>query len=263
MGSRHGYPVLWRLTEPPPHDGPPLDATAVIVCRLFQRLRGAPGFCVSLPAGETPVPDEAERCGELVETARRRLVAGEPETGVDLRVCVVGADPTPLAFLNILGGEATKTAVLELLGWARKHHTGQGVLLMVHRFVAARATAVARLSDTDTVRISACWGLGEDLHLPGVHADTFVLKRSHDGPDLTFAGVDCAIKPWMDVPAVSGAIRASTPSHLRNVPSLSEEEALDVGRRALTAINLVGHSVPVEFALTSQGTLLRGTGGGI
>ncbi|GII81009.1 hypothetical protein Sru01_59910 [Sphaerisporangium rufum] len=258
MGSNQG-PV--RLLWPPGRrpDGGPLRAAAERMSALADEWHGAAGFCVAVPSDALPPRGGLGPLGPVVTDAYDELAQHEADPAVDLRVCVAGAEqvPPPLVFRNIRGTEAVETAAIELLARTAGREQGEGVLLLAQRFIPARVTAVVRAPDPGTLRVTACWGLGEDLLAGEVSADTFLLRRS----DLAVLVVERAVKPWRDIPADVGVTRSSTPYHLRNVLCLSGDQVWEIAKRGMRVMERFGRPIPVEFALTFLGPRLVGTGG--
>ncbi|WP_214410585.1 PEP/pyruvate-binding domain-containing protein [Sphaerisporangium fuscum] len=259
MGSFHDPVRLVWLDAPGASLDIPLGLAAMRMRSVIEEWKGPTGFCAIVPPERIPPAGRLGLLGPIMEGAYEELDPHEPDPAVDLRICVTGADtvPPPLTFRNIRGREAVESGVLELFGWVAKQDAGEGVLLLVQRFVPARVTAVVSAPDPGSVRVTACWGLGEDLLSGGTSADTFVLRRA----DLALQAVERAVKPWRDIPADVGVTRASTPFHLRNVLCLSSEQVLDLARRGLAVMERMGRAIPVEFALTMLGPRLSGTGG--
>jgi phosphohistidine swiveling domain-containing protein len=167
-------------------------------------------------------------------------------------------------YLNVRGEAAVLDAVRRCwasLGSARAvgYRTRRGVdpgeasmAVVVQRLVPAEAAGVMFTADplgeaSDTVMISANWGLGESVVAGEVTPDVAVADRTTG----TLVSYQVGSKETMTVADGPGTRAAATPAGLRSAPVLSPGQAAELTRVGLAIEKLYGEPVDVEWALAA------------
>jgi pyruvate,water dikinase len=164
-------------------------------------------------------------------------------------------------YLNIVGADAIIQAVTRCWESARSEHAldyrrQQGlsverpqIAVLVQQLVAADVAAVVFSANPitgnrDEIVINASWGLGESIVGGTVMPDTFTIRTS----DLAITSRALADKQHMTVSAPGGTRQVAVPRFLRNTSSLSDEQAIEMAKLAMTLEVTMEHPVDVECA---------------
>jgi pyruvate,water dikinase len=121
--------------------------------------------------------------------------------------------------------------------------------VLVHQLVPADVSAVAFSANPVTgnrgeILINASWGLGESIVGGTVTPDAFIVRK----PDLSMTNLAIADKQRMTVPIPAGTRQVEVPRFLRQEPSLSQDQLVEIARLALNLEETVGHPVDIECA---------------
>jgi pyruvate,water dikinase len=163
--------------------------------------------------------------------------------------------------LNIVGADAIIQAVTRCWESARSEHAldyrrQQGlsverpqIAVLVQQLVAADVAAVVFSANPitgnrDEIVINASWGLGESIVGGTVTPDTFIVRK----PDLVIVQRIIADKQCMTVSVPGGTHEVEVPRFLRNTSSLSDEQAIEMAKLAMTLEVTMEHPVDVECA---------------
>jgi pyruvate,water dikinase len=164
-------------------------------------------------------------------------------------------------YLNIVGADAIIQAVTRCWESARSEHAldyrrQQGlsverpqIAVLVQQLVAADVAAVVFSANPitgnrDEIVINASWGLGESIVGGTVTPDTFIVRK----PDLVIVQRIIADKQCMTVSVPGGTHEVEVPRFLRNTSSLSDEQAIEMAKLAMTLEVTMEHPVDVECA---------------
>jgi pyruvate,water dikinase len=164
-------------------------------------------------------------------------------------------------YLNIVGADAIVQAVARCWESARSEHAldyrrQQGlsverpqIAVLVQQLVAADVAAVVfsanpLTGNRDEIVINASWGLGESIVGGTVTPDTFIVRK----PDLVIVQRIIADKQCMTVSVPGGTHEVEVPRFLRNTSSLSDEQAIEMAKLAMTLEVTMEHPVDVECA---------------
>jgi len=130
-------------------------------------------------------------------------------------------------------------------------------LLVLPRASGMTFTVDPRGGGSDVVIESGC-GLGEALAQGRVHADYLQIARPAGARPLRIVARSVARKERMLVPQPPGSgelVERAVPEHLRDAPSLRDDDALELARLALRAEGVVGGPADLEWALDAAGAL--------
>jgi len=164
-------------------------------------------------------------------------------------------------YLNIVGADAIIQAVTRCWESARSEHAldyrrQQGlsvehprIAVLVQQLVAADVAAVVFSAnpitgDHDEVMVNASWGLGESIVGGTVTPDTFIVRKS----DLAITSRAVTDKQRMTVATSGGTHEVDVPRFLRNTPSVSDEQVIEMAKLALTLEATMEYPVDVECA---------------
>ncbi len=165
------------------------------------------------------------------------------------------------SYLNVVGAGAIAEAVARCWASARteravEYRRRQGLALedarlavLVQRLVPADVSAVVFSADPVTgdrgvVVINASWGLGESIVGGTVTPDTYMVRKE----DLALLECRISDKRRMTVAVSGGTREVQAPDFLRDMPSLEEDQAVEVARLALSLEAEMGWPVDVECA---------------
>jgi pyruvate,water dikinase len=164
-------------------------------------------------------------------------------------------------YLNIVGADAIIQAVIRCWESARseralEYRRRQGLswerpqlAVLVQQLVASDVSAVVFSANPitgnrDEVVINASWGLGESIVDGTVTPDMFVVRK----PDLAIIDRAIADKQRMTVSAPGGTREVDVPRFLREQSSLTDDQAIEMARLAITLESTMEHPVDVECA---------------
>ena len=170
-------------------------------------------------------------------------------------------------FLNMKGGDAVACAVVRC--WASldgevaveyRRQSGLAIddarmAVVVQQMVPADISGVAFSANPvtgalDEVVINSSWGLGESVVSGTVTPDTYTVQKS--GSNVVSSQI--ASKARMTVSKGDGAEEVDVPRIMRDQPSMSDDQAREVARLALSLEHTEGRPVDVEWAIF-DGTL--------
>ncbi len=282
MGSEVAAQSIAWLGQGECHDCVLLGGKAANLCHLAAEHRIPPAFCLTAAAFDRaltqgPTIDEEASLAslspglyaELVEAYRelgRRC--GQEAPSVAVRSSALDEDGAGASFagqhetyLNIVGPEAVAEAVVRC--WASLHSPraleyrrkqgllvdGARIAILVQQLVPADVSAVLFSANPvsgsrDEVVINASWGLGESIVGGTVTPDTYVVRKA----DLTVASRQVAEKQRMTVRASGGTREVEVPRFLRDQPTLSDSQTVEMTRLAMALEERMGHPVDVECA---------------
>ncbi len=259
--------ILW-LGDPKSFDVALVGGKAASLSRLARMYHCVPdGFCLPVTVMDQAHPlDLREEIGRAISD----LMACHslPELTVAVRSSAVDEDSAGASFagqhetyLNIVGAEAILQAVTRCWESARSEHAleyrrQQGLsaervrlAVLVQQLVASDVSAVVFSANPvsgshDEVVINASWGLGESIVGGTVTPDTFVVRKSD------FATIRCQVaeKQRMTISVPGGTREVDVPRFLREQPSLSEEQIIEMARLASSLETTLGCAVDVECA---------------
>jgi len=262
--------ILW-LGDPRSFDPSLVGGKAANLSRLAARHCVPPGFCITTEAYDAVVgarhasPLHTEITLAYRELAARTNISDPP---VAVRSSAVDEDGSAASFagqhdtyLNISGADAVLNAVARCWESARAAHAleyrkQQGISLanirlavLVQQLVASDVSAVVFSANPvtgslDEVMINASWGLGESIVGGTVTPDTFVVGKS----SLQVTERMVAEKTRMTVAVSGGTREVDVPRILRAQPSLTDEQAVEMARLAITLEQTMGYAVDVEWA---------------
>ncbi len=259
--------VLW-LGSDECGDVSQVGAKAAHLSRLATLHLVPPGFAVSAMEAGAEVPleflEEIRRAyRDLTLAARDRL------TPVAVRSSAIDEDGATASFagqhdtyLNVRGEDA----VVDAIARCSRSALGEAVLeyrrerglstdrpriaVLVQALVESTSSAVVFsanpiTSALDEVMITSAWGLGESVVGGTVTPDLFVLKR----PELRLVGREIYSKEVMTVLADGGTTEVEVPVGLRERPSLSESQVIELGRLAVKLERAMGWPVDIECSV--------------
>jgi pyruvate,water dikinase len=247
---------------------------AANLSRLSSVHRVPPGFCLSTDAfvrwsGATGlnVPSDLLRG---VADAYRALAqrCGVPEPSVAVRSSAVDEDGSTASFagqhetyLNIVGAQAVAEAVVRCWASARseralEYRRNQGLssqdaklAVLVQQLVPADTSAVVFSANPVSgnrgeVLITASWGLGESVVGGTVTPDTFVVRKDN----LAVTQRSLGDKRRMTVLAPGGTEEVDVPRFLRSQFALTDDQAREAARLAMSLEETMGWAADVECA---------------
>jgi phosphoenolpyruvate synthase/pyruvate phosphate dikinase len=259
--------LLW-LGDPKSFDAALVGGKAANLSRLAGMGHRVPdGFCLPVAAMEQAHPFDLR---DVITRAIADLMAchGLAELAVAVRSSAVDEDSAGASFagqhetyLNIAGADAILQAVMRCWesarsGRAQEYRRRQGIpvervrlAVLVQQLVRSDVSAVVFSANPvtgsrDEVTINASWGLGESLVGGTVAPDTFVVRT----PDFATVRRRVAEKQRMTISVPGGTREVDVPRFLREEPSLSEEQIIEMARLASTLDMTLGCAVDVECA---------------
>lgn len=256
-----------------------LGGKAANLCHLAAEFHVPPGFCLTAAAfDEAPRGNVPGSDGRLPDSLRDEVAeayralgtqCGVRDPGVAVRSSALDEDGASASFagqhdtyLNMVGVEAVVEAVARC--WASvttpralEYRRRQGlpldetrVAVLVQQLVPADVSAVLFTANPvsgnrDEMVLTAAWGLGESLVSGTVTPDTYTLRKA----DMALAQRQIAEKRRMTVTAPGGTREVDVPRFLRSEPTLTQDQAAEIGRlgRALEA--RMGYPVDLECAV--------------
>jgi pyruvate,water dikinase len=245
--------------------------------RLADDYTVPPAFNLTVDAfnrwGESRHSDD-DPPGDLLEAitdayARLGALCGTDNPAVAVRSSAVDEDGSDNSFagqhdtfLNVKGGDAVTRAVIRC--WASldgevamdyRRQSGIAVdnavmAVVVQQMVRADVSGVAFSAnpitgDLGQVVINSSWGLGESVVSGTVTPDTYTIDKS--GGNIISAQI--ASKAKMTIPKGDGAEEVDVPRIMREQPSMSDSQVLEVSRLAESLEQRESHPVDVEWAI--------------
>jgi pyruvate,water dikinase len=167
-------------------------------------------------------------------------------------------------YLNVRGASAVVDAVYrcvrsasnaEALAYRRERGIALEdvrVAVLVQELVSSDVSAVVFSANPlngrrDEIMINANWGLGESVVGGTATPDTFIV----DKPALSVGWRDIAYKERMTVLATDGTLDVEVPPDLRSLPSLDDEQVIQMAKLAILLEGAAGHAVDVECAFAN------------
>ncbi len=164
-------------------------------------------------------------------------------------------------FLNVKGQENVARAIVRC--WASldgevamdyRRQSGLSVenpimAVVVQQMVPSDIAGVAFSAnpitgDLGQVVINSSWGLGESVVSGTVTPDTFTINKS----DESLVSTQIANKARMTISKGDGAEEVDVPRIMREQPSMSDGQALDVARLTTSLEKVEGHPIDIEWA---------------
>ena len=194
---------------------------------------------------DTDDPDVAVRSSAVDEDGSDNSFAGQHDT-----------------FLNVKGEDAVARAIVRcwssLDGDVAMDYRRQSGLVVdnavmavvVQQMVQADIAGVAFSAnpvtgDLSQVVINSSWGLGESVVSGTVTPDTYTINKS----DESLVSAQISNKAKMTISSGDGAEEVAVPGIMREQPSMSDGQALDVARLTASLEKAEGHPVDIEWAL--------------
>lgn len=234
-----------------------------------------PGFCLTADAYRQAVPS-GNMFAELrtdVEEAYIQLSvrSGVPAPRVAVRSSAVDEDGPLASFagqhetlLNIVGLNALIEAIEhswqsarteQALAYRRKHGLTVddiGLAVLVQKLIVADVAGVMFSANPvngcrDELVVSASWGLGESVVGGTVTPDSWVVREQ----SMEVLDERLGDKQVMTVIADGGTKEVDVPRFMRNQPSLSSDQILEVARLGQRLQEEKGWPVDIEFAYAS------------
>ncbi|MFO7169166.1 MAG: PEP/pyruvate-binding domain-containing protein [Chloroflexota bacterium] len=267
--------LLW-LGHSDAHDSKLVGGKAANLSRLAGDHPVPPGFCLTTAAfeaaheGSAAVPRLPRAIFDQIGRAYRTLAlqTGVRDPSVAVRSSAVDEDGAEDSFagqhetyLNVSGLAAVTAAVLRC--W-ESAHTPRALAYRRQRGLSAERVRLAVLiqvqvaSDVsavvfsanpltgrrDEVVINASWGLGESIVGGSVTPDTYTVRRA----DLAVAGRVIGAKQRMTIATAGGTREVDVPRLLQTQPALSDAQAAEMARLAVSLESRMGWPVDVECA---------------
>ena len=259
--------LLW-LGDPKSFDAALVGGKAANLSRLARMYHRVPdGFCLPVIVMDQAHPHDLR---DEIDRAVSDLMACHclPDLTVAVRSSAVDEDGAGASFagqhetyLNIVGAEAILQAVARCWESARSeraldYRRQQGLsaervqlAVLVQQLVASDVSAVVFSANPvtgnrDEVVINASWGLGESIVGGTVTPDTFVVHK----PDQAFIDRAISDKQRMTISVPGGVREVAVPRFLREQPSLSDEQIIEMARLAISLETTMGCAVDVECA---------------
>jgi pyruvate,water dikinase len=236
-----------------------------------------PGFCVTSAVYKvTPGEGITYERPEVSSTLRGEVAAayaelatlcGTDEPPVAVRSSGVGEDSSSAAFagvhetyLNVRGPLQVMQSIAQC--WASAysptalHYRSRQAIedepiriaVVVQQMIPAEVSAVVFSANPvtgsrDEVMINASWGLGESIVGGTVTPDTYVVRK----PGVIVLR-EVADKECMAVLAEEGTREVAVPARLRQVPSLTDEQIVEMAQLAEDLEKVMGWPVDIECA---------------
>ena len=259
--------LLW-LGDPRTFDAALVGGKAANLSRLARMYHRVPdGFTLPVTVMDEAHPldlrDEITRaisdlmaCHSLTD-----LVAAVRSSAADEDGATASFAGQHETYLNIVGADAIINAVVRCWESARseralEYRRRQGlavervqIAVLVQQLVAADVSAVVFSANPvsgnrNEVVINASWGLGESIVGGTVTPDTFIVNKL----DRAITRRMIADKQRMTVSVEGGTNEVDAPRFLRTIPSLNDEQVVEMAELAHNLEKTMGYPVDVECA---------------
>ncbi|MDX1417579.1 MAG: PEP/pyruvate-binding domain-containing protein [Candidatus Promineifilaceae bacterium] len=259
--------LLW-LGDPRTFDAALVGGKAANLSRLARMYHRVPdGFTLPVTVMDEAHPldlrDEITRaisdlmaCHSLTD-----LVAAVRSSAADEDGATASFAGQHETYLNIVGADAIINAVVRCWESARseralEYRRRQGlavervqIAVLVQQLVAADVSAVVFSANPvsgnrNEVVINASWGLGESIVGGTVTPDTFIVNKL----DRAITRRMIADKQRMTVSVEGGTNEVDAPRFLRTIPSLNDEQVVEIAELAHNLEKTMGYPVDVECA---------------
>jgi len=193
-------------------------------------------------------PCVAVRSSALDEDSGGASFAGQHDTYLNIRgeaavvdaverCCASALSPTALAYRE-QHGLATDDPAIAVL-----------VQQLVHSDVSAVVFSANPITqDHDEIMINASWGLGESVVSGTVTPDTYVIRKS----DHSLISRQISSKDVMTVMVEGGVEEVPVPADLRQRPSLTASQVIEMARLVTKMENAMGWPADVECAFAYE-----------
>jgi phosphoenolpyruvate synthase/pyruvate phosphate dikinase len=263
--------MVW-LGDAASYDPGIVGPKAAHLSQLAAHFQVPPGFCLSADMYRQAGPS-----GRLSADLRQAVASayalladhsGIPDPPVAVRSSAVDEDGPLASFagqhetlLNIVGDEALVEAIehswasartQQALAYRERHGLAVediGLAVLVQQLVRSDVSGVMFSANPvsgrrDELVVSASWGLGESIVGGTVTPDNWILrKHSHEVVEERLGE-----KRQMTVISDDGTREVDVPRFLRNQPSLSSDQVLEVALLGERLESLKGWPVDIEFA---------------
>lgn len=190
----------------------------------------------------------AVRSSAIDEDGEAASFAGQHETFLNIR----GADALMAAVIRCV--QSARTA--EVIAYRQQHGLSVddlAIAVLVQALVLSDVSAVVfsvnpLTGNRDQVVINASWGLGESVVGGTVTPDTYVVNKA----DLQLVSRTVAQKLRMTVLIEGGTREVTAPRMMQNMPTLQEEQAIEMARLAVLLEEHMGWPVDVECAVAES-----------
>jgi len=184
------------------------------------------------------------RSSAVEEDGATLSFAGQYETCLH----VVGVDAVAEAVVRCWTSGRTARALAYRRGQGLSG-TGMRRAVLIQQLVLGDAAAVVFSANPvtgsrDEVVINAGWGLGESIVRGTVTPDTYVIRKS----DLAVVSRDIAEKRRMTVLAPTGTQEALVPRRLQRVPSIDDDQVVELARLGIALESAMDWPVDIECA---------------
>jgi pyruvate, water dikinase len=265
-------PIHW-LGHPLCHESAAVGPKAANLSRLAAFHRIPPGFAITAEAATSGCDDirGGGSLAGLIEAAYHELASrcGREDVPVAVRSSAVDEDGGGTSFagqhdtyLNIRGVGAVLDAVVrcvrsastpEVLVYRQRHGLSAidtQVAVLIQALVASDVSAVVFSANPvtgnrDEIMINASWGLGESVVGGTVTPDTFIVRKSV----MRVSSRIIARKERMTILEADGTREVEVPRFLREAPSLTEVQAIEMARLALGLEAHFGWPADIECAI--------------
>ncbi len=255
------------------HDPTRVGGKAASLSRLAAEYRVPPGFALTAKALEFAAPDLAR--GIVPDSLRAQIAEAYVSLGegrVAVRSSAIDEDGDAHSFagqhetfLNVEGVDAIVEAVVLCFASAftaraidYRLHVGLpvdhiGLAILVQTQVLADSAGVVFSANPingslDEIVINVSYGLGESIVGGTTTPDTFIVRK----PDLEIVSRTIGEKRLMTVPVPGGTRELETPALLRDLPSVTDEVALELAALAVRLETSTGAPVDIECAVQSN-----------
>ena len=264
--------ALW-LDDPACAEVSRTGGKAANLARLAARHRVPPGFCLPAEAYDADATGPSEALLTAIQAGYARLAAltGEAEPAVAVRSSAIDEDGGTASFagqhetlLNVRGAEAIAEAVVRCWRSLRTERAleyrlahglemeGACLAVLVQALVPADAAGVVFSANPvngsrDEAVLNASFGLGEAIVSGTVTPDTYIVRK--DTLEITtfvpgYKEVMTVLSPAGEL----GTAEEEVPEERRELPAITDEQARDAVRLAVTLEREMGWPADVECA---------------
>lgn len=259
--------LLW-LGDPRTFDVALVGGKAANLSRLARSNHRVPdGFCIPVTVMNKAHPHDLREditgavAGLMACHRLSKLVVAVRSSAVDEDSADASFAGQHETYLNITGPEAIVQAVAKCWESANSeralaYRRQQGlsaeqpqIAVLVQQLVAADTSAVIFSANPVTgsrqeIMINASWGLGESIVGGTVTPDTFIVNKR----DRAITTRMIADKQRMTVSVEGGTDEVDAPRFLRTIPSLNDEQVVEMAELAHNLEKTMGYAVDVECA---------------